>query len=290
MGIIRAEQPITDADIPAAIARDTETTAAINAHVAALHPPAIYGFGQGVSTENVFDYGSGFLDCRNGGGTFPPGMGHIQGFQARFYYTANKWGMQLVTQNNTDNECYFRTVNQDVWGTWRRIWNDGNFNPSNYLSQTQGDSRYRQITVALTDADIPAAIARDTETTAAINAHVVATDPHPIYLTQAEGDALYAKQFTRAIFTGNCPSTTNGTTSIAHGLTASRIKSFTAFALIYPGTISEIRIQPGGAVAPFLGTNFFYSVDISPANINIRTSTNSNNVLGTQVTITIDYL
>jgi hypothetical protein len=43
----------------------------------------------------------------------------------------------------------------------------------------------------ITDADIPAAIARDTETTAAITAHVVAADPHPIYLTEAEGDARY---------------------------------------------------------------------------------------------------
>lgn len=41
------------------------------------------------------------------------------------------------------------------------------------------------------DSRIPAGIARDTETTAAINAHIVAVDPHPIYLTQAEGDERY---------------------------------------------------------------------------------------------------
>jgi len=43
----------------------------------------------------------------------------------------------------------------------------------------------------LADADIPDFIARDTETAAAVAAHAMAGDPHPIYLTQAEGDALY---------------------------------------------------------------------------------------------------
>ena len=56
------------------------------------------------------------------------------------------------------------------------------------------------------DADIPSSIARDTEVTSAANAaqaaaeataasalasHVAAGNPHPIYLTQAEGDGLY---------------------------------------------------------------------------------------------------
>ena len=60
-----------------------------------------------------------------------------------------------------------------------------------YLTQTEGDGRYRQTAAALTDSDIPAAIARDAEVTAAINAHATATDPHPIYLTQTEGDGRY---------------------------------------------------------------------------------------------------
>ncbi len=170
---------LTDTDIPAAIARDAETANAVAAHVSALHPFPIFGFGQNVSSENVFDSGSGFLDCRDGGGNRPPGMGHIQGFQARFAYLGGKWGMQLVTQHDIDDECYFRTVSANIWRPWRRIWNDGNFNPANYLQISQGDGRYRQSAVALTDADIPAAIARDAETTAAINAHTAAVDPHP---------------------------------------------------------------------------------------------------------------
>lgn len=41
------------------------------------------------------------------------------------------------------------------------------------------------------DADLPSSIARDSEVTAAIAAHAAASDPHPTYLTQTEGDARY---------------------------------------------------------------------------------------------------
>ncbi|MEG4842476.1 tail fiber domain-containing protein, partial [Microcoleus sp. B9-D4] len=58
-------------------------------------------------------------------------------------------------------------------------------------TQTEGDGRYRQTATALTDADIPAAIARDTEVTTAVNNHVAATNPHAQYLTQTEGDGRY---------------------------------------------------------------------------------------------------
>ncbi|MEG4013110.1 MULTISPECIES: hypothetical protein [unclassified Microcoleus] len=47
------------------------------------------------------------------------------------------------------------------------------------------------VSTPLTDADIPAAIARDAEVTGAIAAHAAATDPHPAYLTQPEGDSRY---------------------------------------------------------------------------------------------------
>jgi hypothetical protein len=42
------------------------------------------------------------------------------------------------------------------------------------------------------DSQIPASIARDSEVTAAISAHVALADPHPTYLTAAEGNAAYA--------------------------------------------------------------------------------------------------
>ena len=206
MGVKRAARILTDADIPAAIARDAETADAVAAHVSALHPFPIFGFGQNVSSENVFDSGSGFLDCRDGGGNRPPGMGHIQGFQARFAYLGGKWGMQLVTQHDIDDECYFRTVSANIWRPWRRIWNDGNFNPANYLQISQGDGRYRQSAVALTDADIPAAIARDTEVTATVAAHLAAADPHSQYLLPSEGDARY-RQSAVALVDTDIPAT-----------------------------------------------------------------------------------
>jgi hypothetical protein len=43
----------------------------------------------------------------------------------------------------------------------------------------------------IADADIPTAIARDAEVTAAMNAHVGAVDPHSQYLLPSEGDARY---------------------------------------------------------------------------------------------------
>ncbi|MCC3508289.1 MAG: hypothetical protein EAZ86_19365 [Oscillatoriales cyanobacterium] len=160
-----------------------------------------------------------------------------------------------------------------------------------YLTQAEGDGRYRQSGTALTDADIPSAIARDTETTEAITAHEAKTDPHPTYLTQTEGNALYP-QFKRAVFTQNLPASANGMNAFPHNLTAAQvagIQGFTAFATVYPGTISEIRIHPGGAVAPWVGGNFFYSIDVGPKNITLRTSTNSINVLGLPVKIVVDY-
>ena len=49
----------------------------------------------------------------------------------------------------------------------------------------------------IADADIPSAIARDAEVTAAINAHVGAADPHIEYLLQSEGDARYRQKDTQ---------------------------------------------------------------------------------------------
>jgi hypothetical protein len=65
-----------------------------------------------------------------------------------------------------------------------------------YLLQSEGDARYRQISVLLTDSDIPSGVARDAEVTAAINAHIGAADPHTQYLLQSEGDARYIRALT----------------------------------------------------------------------------------------------
>ncbi|MCP9494060.1 MAG: hypothetical protein MSG64_06335 [Pyrinomonadaceae bacterium MAG19_C2-C3] len=44
----------------------------------------------------------------------------------------------------------------------------------------------------IADNRLPASIARDTEVAAAVTAHEAASNPHPQYLTPAEGDVLYA--------------------------------------------------------------------------------------------------
>lgn len=67
MGVIRAKQPIVDADIPAAIARDTETAAAIASHIASDHASLIpLGTPATISASSIEDalrknYESGFF-------------------------------------------------------------------------------------------------------------------------------------------------------------------------------------------------------------------------------------
>ncbi len=158
-----------------------------------------------------------------------------------------------------------------------------------YLTQAEGDGRYRQTTVALTDTDIPAAIARDAEIAVAAAAHVGASDPHPIYLTEVEADANYPK-FKRSIVTGNCPTEANGTSFINHGLTDSRIRAFSAMATIYPGTISESRCLPGGL--SYSTANRNYSVDIGNGQIRVRlgTAAQSSGIFGAPITIVIDHV
>lgn len=49
-----------------------------------------------------------------------------------------------------------------------------------YLTQNEADQLYRPKTINLLDSEIPATIARDTEITSAINAHLGITNPHGI--------------------------------------------------------------------------------------------------------------
>jgi hypothetical protein len=70
-----------------------------------------------------------------------------------------------------------------------------------FLSQSQGDGRYRKLTDtiafsdlagAAVDSQIPISIARIDDVIARIAQHAAASDPHPQYLTPAEGAALFA--------------------------------------------------------------------------------------------------
>lgn len=137
----------------------------------------------------------------------------------------------------------------------------------------------------ITDADIPAEIARDTETTAAIATHAALADPHPVYLTQAEGDARYLPLLFKEI-TFKSGSTEGSLVSMAHGLDASKIMGFSALLrtsvqgltmLIPPGVLSS----PAGCYYDvYLGTDFTW----------IRNHpTNSENALFKPVTVSFFY-
>lgn len=78
----------------------------------------------------------------------------------------------------------------------------------------------------ITDADIPATIARDSEVTAAITSHEGAANPHPTYLTQSEGDAAYVQLAN--VLTG---SATYDPPSLASGAEASTTVTVTGAAL-----------------------------------------------------------
>jgi predicted FMN-binding regulatory protein PaiB len=138
MGVKRAPIPLTDTDIPAAITRDTEVTAAINAHVAAADPHPVY------------------LTQTEGDG--------------RYRQSATALSDADIPVAIARDAEVTAAINAHVAAVDPH---------AQYLLQSEGDARYRQTATTLTDADIPAAIARDTEVTAAINAHVAAADPHP---------------------------------------------------------------------------------------------------------------
>ena len=155
---INPPSTITEPQIPDAIARDTEVSAAIAAHIAASNPHSQYlsqngkaadselidgidssriVFGDdwsktlGIDINSTISSNSGFLDCYSGG-TFPSGIAHINGFQCRHRNNASIWGMQAGCQHNISTEFYFRTISSGVWQPWRRVWNDGNFDPNNH--------------------------------------------------------------------------------------------------------------------------------------------------------------
>ena len=80
---------------------------------------------------------------------------------------------------------------------------------------------------------LPAAVATEAEVTSAIAAHAAASDPHPVYMTQPEGDARYrplgqipASDLTGVVSLGNLP-----------GTLATESEVTTAIAAITPASI-----------------------------------------------------
>lgn len=88
----------------------------------------------------------------------------------------------------------------------------------------------------LTDGDVPAGIARDTEVASAIATHEAAPDPHPQYLTQIEGDARYRE--------------------LSDAVTYAEITGKPAvFGLLYTGTGSPESVVTAGVGSMYLRTD-----------------------------------
>ena len=106
----------------------------------------------------------------------------------------------------------------------------------------------------LADADIPATIARDTETAAAVAAHVSATDPHTQYLTSSEGDLRYRRTAV-ALTDADIPATIARDTETAAAISAHEAKinphtfySYGDVATATAGT-GAINFMAGGTTA-----------------------------------------
>ncbi|MEG4807926.1 hypothetical protein QUA82_09875 [Microcoleus sp. F8-D3] len=150
-----------------------------------------------------------------------------------------------------------------------------------YLTQAEGDGRYRQNSAAITDAELPSTIARDTEVTAAINSHKAETDPHPIYLTQAEGDARYGTSALKStIFTGTMPTAAGNSASFIHGIPSANIRCFNCMVQTPDG----IWVLPGGF--PFPGYQYHCSIFQTVCNVRLGSSDN-NLVAGRPYIVTI---
>lgn len=109
---------------------------------------------------------------------------------------------------------------------------------------------------AIADADIPPEIARDTETEEAVIGHVAAPDPHPIYLSEVEGDARYSKIKSK-IFDGTTLTNRTGFASVTHGLDSAKVAGFTCIIELYSGIWYPFAGLPqkGEFVFMFLSSN-----------------------------------
>ncbi|MEG4944631.1 hypothetical protein, partial [Microcoleus sp. F4-D5] len=135
--------------------------------------------------------------------------------------------------------------------------------------QSEGDARYRQSTVALTDADIPSVIARDSEVTAAINAHLAAADPHAQYLLQSEGDARYRQSSTAFFATAPLPTANVAGNSIAFSWNSVEqglgIAELCNYAGLGGGDAFNFFRLPGNSVSTPTLSNRVARIDISGA-------------------------
>jgi hypothetical protein len=149
-----------------------------------------------------------------------------------------------------------------------------------YLTQLEGDARYRQSATSLTDADIPPAVARDAEVTAAINAHLNAFDPHPMYLTQLEGDARYSAKYH---YSGTTNEAQGGSLVIPHGLVFAKIRTVSGLLEHSNG----LSIKEGHEMS----AGYLFNLSLSTTSIFVgNVPSKSFNILSKPIKITIEAL
>lgn len=157
-----------DADIPASIARDAEVTSAISTHSGEADPHTGYRLESAAITD---------ADVAAANKDGVAGTASMRTLGA---------GAQQAAAGNDSRLSDSRTPTAHVLN-----------GASHTASGLTGGHVLRASNAtafdfaAIQDADLPATIARDSEVTTAISDHAAAADPHPGYLTPAEGNAAY---------------------------------------------------------------------------------------------------
>jgi hypothetical protein len=120
---------------------------------------------------------------------------------------------------------------------------------------------------ALTEADMPPGMATDNEVTVALNAHVNAANPHPIYLTQAEADAMYRQSSVAYFVTAPLPTANIAGNSIGFGWNSVQsgqgIAELVNYAGLGGGDAFNFFRMPGNAIAAPSLSNRVSRIDIS---------------------------
>jgi len=102
----------------------------------------------------------------------------------------------------------------------------------------------------ISESQIPQPIARDSEVIEVLKAHEAAANPHPIYLSEAEGDARYRLSAAEIIISGTVNSTA-GDTGVLHGITGIIVG---IYCTVWD-TARNWRVPPG-----FVNTTYDYFV------------------------------
>ncbi len=184
---------VTDGQIPAGIARDSEVTAAIAAHEAAADPHTGY-FRQAQAaeiqalTEKVTPDGADVIlieDSAASGGKKKVQIGNLPtggGGEVNLGANVGTAGVGIF-KNKTGVTLNFKKVNA---GSSKITITDDTGNDEIDIDIAEAQLLLQNLGGAVTDGQIPASIARDSEVTAAISAHEGASDPHTGYQKETE--------------------------------------------------------------------------------------------------------